>query len=210
MKILTYAAITAIASLASNATAGMGYSLTPTSDGLNQRTLNWGETFTIDMTITGDASLPQFNSAIFQVRFTQPGLIFNDYVWDEPFNTGDLFDDSKPGRGALPMPIEGDTFEDPQSPGLNDIEFSNVSISGDYDSGDIVSLTLTVPQNYGHTGSLFVSVAPDTFADGFNQLTVEGGQVLELTIIPAPSSSVILCAGIVFTSRRRGRVRSQK
>jgi hypothetical protein len=201
----TTAALAALAALSANAAAGMGYTLTPTSDNMNQRTLNWGETFTVDMTITGDVSLPQYNSAIFQVRFTEPGIVLNDYVWDAPFGTGDLFDDSKPNRGALPLPIDGDTYDDPQVDGANDIELSNVSISGDYDSGDIVSLMLTIPQNYGFTGSLLVSVAPDTFADGFDELPVEGGQVLELTIVPAPSSCVVMLAGGFLARRRRSR-----
>lgn len=205
MKILAITTITAIASLTTVATAGMGYTLTPTSEGLNQRTLNWGQNFTIDMSVTGDVSLPDYNSAIFQVRFTEPGLILNDYLWDAPFGTGDLFDDSRPNRGALPMPIDSDTFTDPQSPSLNDIELSNVSIAGDYDTGDIVTLTLTVPQNFGFTGSLFVSVAPDTFADGFNEIPFEAGQVLELTIVPAPGPAALLLAAGCCSSRRRTR-----
>ena len=184
--------------------AGMSYELTPTSGGLSERTVSWCDTIDIDFTIalTSD-TLPAFNSAIFQVRFTEPGLVLNSYAWDTPFGTGDLFDDSTPKSDQLPLPIDGATHTDPQAPSLIDIEFSNVSIAGGYDTGDLVTISLTIPGSFGYTGPLFVSVSPDTFANGFDELIVEGGQVLQLNVIPAPASAIGFAVLALGSTRRR-------
>jgi len=200
-------AIQAIATtlLASGASAGFGYTLSPKVEGQAVRELSWGETFTIDINVslTGD-TMPEFNSAIFQVRFTEPGLELEDYAWDTPFGTGDIFDDSTPSTLNLPAVLDSDTFDTPLAPSLVDIDLSNISIAGSYATGDVVSLTITVPANFGYAGALFVSVAPDTLADGFNELPASSGQVLQLNIIPAPATAAtMLLGGMCFGRRRR-------
>lgn len=187
------------------ALAGASYELTPTSGGANSIVLNWGDSFSIDVAVavTGD-TLPAFNSVLFQMRFTEPGLMLMNYAWDAPFGTGDLFDDSTPDAASLPAEINPTTFFDPVLPTATDIEFSNVLIGDSYGAGTIVSMDLVVPQDLEYTGFLFVSLAADTLADGFNELPAQGGQVLQIEIVPVPSTAALLgLAGLAAARPRR-------
>jgi len=200
---ISFAALMA-GTFAGGALAGTSYEFTPTSGGQNSIVLDWGDSFSIDVNvaITGD-TLPGFNSAVFQMRFTEPGLMLNSYAWDAPFGTGDIFDDSTPDPATLPAAIVPGTFLDPQIPMAVDIEFSNVSITQSYSTGALVSLELVVPENFGFTGILFVSVAPDTIADGFTPVPAIGGQVLQIEIIPAPMTAALFVLGGCAAARRR-------
>lgn len=192
-----------VAALAAPAAAT--YTLTPLSSGMSQRSVAWGQAFALDIVITSNVS-DTHTSAIFQVRFTQPGLLLTNYQWDVPYGTGDIFDDSKPDLASLPMPIMPETLEGGlYPPGLNDLEMSNALGSSTYSEGTIVRLNFTVPSNYGYTGPIFISLNPDQIAMGFDEVPSVGGQVFRLDVaeIPAPITILPLAAAVLSLQRRR-------
>ncbi|MBL8745784.1 MAG: hypothetical protein JNK58_05430 [Phycisphaerae bacterium] len=189
------------------APASASYIMTPLSAGLHQRDVAWGQSFALDIVITSDVS-DTHTSAVFQVRFTQPGLVLTNYQWDAPYQTGSIFDDSKPAFADLPMPITPSTLQGgAYPPGLNDLELSNVLIGANYGQGTIVRLNFTVPSNYGYTGPIFISLNPDQIASGFNEVPTTAGQVFRLNVaeIPAPGASFLFfsIAAASFARRRR-------
>ncbi len=180
------------------------YILTPLSAGANQRTVAHGQSFTLDIVITSDAADTQ-TSAIFQVRFTRPGLVLTDYQWAPPYGTGDIFDDSKPHHSSLPAPIVPETLEGGlYPPGLTDLEMSNVLIGSTFGTGTIVSLDFNIPSNYAYTGPIFISLNADQIANGFDEVDSTAGQVFRLdVIIPTPAAAIILPAALLRATRRR-------
>lgn len=187
------------------APASAAYTLTPLSGGSNQRDVVWGGSFGLDIVITSDAS-DVHTSAIFQLRFTQPGLVLSDYVWDAPYGTGDIFDDSKPHHAALPAAITPSTLEGGlHPPGLTDLEMSNALIGPTYGVGTIVHLEFSIPSNFGYTGPIFISINPDQIANGFNQIDSAGGQVFRLDVaeIPSPMTLAPAVCLIAAWGRRR-------
>lgn len=176
------------------------YLLTPLSDGANQRSVLWGETFTLDLELASDSG-DTHDSAILQIIFTRPGLSYEAYTWGAPYTNDPLYDDSTPDFAALPTLIDADTFVDPLNPSLIDVELSNVLIGDDFGVGTLASLTLHVPDDYGFQGALYIAVQPDTFADGFNVVPTTGGQVFELNIIPEPTMLALLLLGVAFRRR---------
>lgn len=192
-----------VAALAAPAAAT--YTITPLSAGMNQRTVLWGQSFVLDIVITSDVA-DTHNSAIFQTRFTQPGLILTDYQWGSPYSTGDILDDSTPHESELPMPIVPSTLEGGlYPPGLTDLELSNVAIGASFSVGTIVSLSFTVPAAFGYTGPIFISLNPDEFAMGFTSVPTVGGQVFRLDVaeIPAPAGFAIAAIAAGSLARRR-------
>jgi uncharacterized protein (TIGR03382 family) len=187
------------------APASAAYTFTPLSGGMNQRDAIWGGSFGLDIVITSDAA-DTLTSAIFQIRFTQPGLVLTDYEWSAPFATGGIFDDSKPQHAALPVPIVPTTLEGGlHPPGLNDIEMSNVLIGMTFGEGTLVHLDFTIPANFGYTGPIFISLNPDQIASGFNEIESAGGQVFRLDVaeIPSPAAAPLLLLAAAAGRRRR-------
>lgn len=198
-------AILSLCVLSGVATARADYILRPSSSGATSLTVNWGDTFALDLVLSTAAN-DKNNSAIFQVRFTEPGLIYEDYAWAAPYMDYDPLlplDDSTPLLPDLPAEITPDLLSGPgYLPNLNDVELSNVLLSGTFGAGTLVTLTLHVPESYGFVGSLYISAAPDTFANGFSVIPTTAGQVFELIVVPEPAAAGALL-GLLPLMRRR-------
>lgn len=198
-------AILGLCVLCGVATARADYILRPSSGGATSLTVNWGDTFALDLVLSTAAN-DKSNSAIFQVRFTEPGLMYEDYAWAAPYMDYDPLlplDDSTPLLPDLPAEITPDLLSGPgYLPNLSDVELSNVLLSGTFGAGTLATLTLHVPENYGFVGSIYVSAAPDTFANGFSVIPTTAGQVFELIVVPEPAS-VGLLLGLLPLMRRR-------
>ncbi len=174
------------------APARAAYTLIPTADGLSTRTVAPGDPFRLDVTLTSDAA-DQHNSAIFQLFFTEPGLVYQSYDWAAPYADGPPFDDSTPLLADLPAALDADLLTGPGHPaGVTDVELSNVLIGSTFGVGTLVSLDLLVPADFAFRGSLFIAAVPDTFADGFDEIPAASGQVFELIIVPAPPAWPLL------------------
>jgi hypothetical protein len=178
------------------------YLLTPLSGGANSLTVQWGASFTLELELTSNAN-DQHNSAITEVLFTEPGLVYESYTWGAPYTDDPLYDDSTPGFTVLPTVIDADAFIDPLNPTLIDIELSNVVIGSTFGTGTLATLTLSVPDNFGFVGSIFIVAQPDTFANGFDEIRTTGGPLFELEIIPEPAGMLLLLLGLVAQRRSR-------
>ncbi|MBC7771464.1 MAG: hypothetical protein H7210_03100 [Pyrinomonadaceae bacterium] len=162
-----------------------------------------GQSFDLDITLTSDAA-DQHNSAIFRVVFSSPGLVYQDYEWSTPYVTGGIFDDCLPPIADLPVIISPQLVQGPGFPaGVSDIELSNVVGSGTFGVGLLARLTFLVPSDYAGADQMTISVAPDTFARGFDEIPTLAGTSVLVTI-PAPVTSTMLILGLgVGVPRRR-------
>ncbi len=84
-----------------------GLVLTPLSAGSASATVEWGDSFTLDFELTSDAG-DVHDSAVLQVVFTEPGLIYEAYDWTAPYSP--LYDDSDPLSADLSVILDGDTL----------------------------------------------------------------------------------------------------
>lgn len=196
----------AIAALSSGAQAD--YTLTPLSGGLSSVSAAPGSTITVDVALTSTGS-DVHNSSIFRVVFSEPGLEFLSYTWGSPYETGTIFDASQPGLGSLPMVLSASALEGAGYPsGVVDVEMSNVTPSGTFSSGVLVSLTLRVPSVWTGSDVVDISIAPDTLANGFDVVPSVGGQTLHLNI-PTPATSALALGGLAMVVRSRTRSRKR-
>lgn len=183
------------------AAAHADYVVTPLAGGVSAVDLQWGDSLTIDLVLSSDAG-DVHDSAIVQLIFTAPGLVYESYAWAAPYTSAPPLDDSTPILADLPAVLDVDSFYDPVSPTLVDLELSNVLIGATFGSGTLVSLDFTVPADFGFEGTLYVAATPDTLAHGFDEIPTAAGTPLTLNIIPEPATLLALLAG-VFLSRRR-------
>ena len=186
--------------------AHAAYIMTPLSNGQNQRTVALGQTFTLDVVLTSNtAPADTHTSALFQMRFTQPGLVLNTIAWAAPYTTGGAFDFSLPAPADLPLAITPGVLSGGLYPqGLNDIELANALIGQTYGTGTLVSLSFTIPANLGYTGPIFISLNPDEIASGFNLVPTTAGQVFRLdVVIPSPATLALLAPWAMLARRRR-------
>lgn len=189
-------------------TARAAYLMTPLSGGLNQRSVAWGQSFTLDIVLTSDtAPADVHTSAVFQVRFTEPGLILNAAQWASPYVTGGDFDFSVPAPAELPLALAPDTLAGGvYPPNLTDIELGNALIGQTFSTGTIVTLNFSVPANFGYTGAVFISLNPDGLFNGFSEVSTTAGQVFRLDVfVPQPASVIALLGPCLFTAGRRRR-----
>ncbi|MCK4660068.1 MAG: PEP-CTERM sorting domain-containing protein [Phycisphaerae bacterium] len=190
-------------SLVLSVSAQAGYILEPSSSGASLATVAWGDSFTLDFVLASDAG-DVHDSAIFQVLFTEPGLMYESYDWSDPYTDGPPYDDSTPDLSGLPLAIDEDTLAGPAYPsGVVDVELSNVLIGSTFAEGTLVSLDLTVPDDYGFVGSVYIFALPDTFAHGFDEIPITGGQGFELIVIPEPSTLAVMGMVMFGLLRRR-------
>ena len=202
-----YAVLFGVLSLLIAAPTEADYIVTPLVEGMSSVTVEWGDSFTLDLDLSSDAG-DTHNSAIIDVIFAEPGILYEAYEWAAPYVTAPPYDDSAPILAALPLLLDADTLAGPGYPdGVVDVELSNVLIGGTFGEGTLVSLDLTVPADFGYEGSVFIAASPDTIADGFDVIPSTGGQVFELVVVPEPSGGAVLLAvflGVLRYRRRRG------
>lgn len=176
-------------------------SLGVTASGLPSINLSPGESVAVGIILTSDTPFA-FNSAIFRVRFSEPGLTYLGYSWTAPFATRGMFDDSDPSGASLPMTITSSSHLDPASPPEEvDLMFSNAAFTS-FSGGLLVTLMLAVPEN-APPGIWRIEAVPDTFALGFTLIGVDAGPGLDLVVVPAPGAA--FAVGILVLLGHRSR-----
>lgn len=154
-----------------------------------------GESLRVDLVLTSDAEPPDFNtSAIFEVDFSELGLVYDSYTWGLPYQNGGGDDWSTPPGG----PVTGRIY------------FENFADTGEFTVGVIVSLDLTVPLGFlggQMSRDVVINAIPDTFDYGGAEstLTYPGQPCTLHVIIPEPASLCLLTGGLALLRRRRRR-----
>ena len=198
---LTIAAVSAVSSAAFGA-----YTITPLHNGGTSAEVAPGEAFDLDIVLTSNAA-DAHNSAIFRVGFSEPGLLYDAYLWVAPYQTGTIWDDSDPLLSGLPLVLAASTLSGPGYPaGVVDIELSNVVPIGQgrFDEGLLTTLMLTIPSDFEKDQSVWISVFPETIASGFDVIPTTAGPAFELRVVPEPASVALwLSALAACLSRRR-------
>lgn len=192
-----------LAFLGASGAASADYILTPLCQGANSVEIEPGDTFTVDLVLTSeDAS--EHISAIFRVEFSLPGLIYKSYEWNSPYSTGTVDDESVPKSLDLPIVLTADLVAGPGYPNdAVDLELSNVTDYGMFETGRIASLTLAVPSD-AQDANVTVSVVPGVFDDGFSEVTAAPGNNLLVVIVPEPGGLALLAVlGTIVLSRWR-------
>lgn len=183
--------------------AAAAYVMTPMSGGASTIQVMPGDSFALDIMLTSDAS-DVHNSAIFRAVFSAPGLLYEGYSWSSPYETGSIFDDSSPFIDDLAVLLDEQSLSGTGYPdGVVDFELSNVVAGGGvFGEGLLASLTFIVPDDFA-LGSVFIDLAPDTIANGFDEIFTAAGSTFELVVIPAPAGFVILLIPGLAGGRRR-------
>ncbi len=178
------------------------YVIAATSDGLSSVNAVPGQVVAVDVGLTSNTS-DVHNSAIFRVVFSEPGIEYVGYTWRPPYGT--TFDASTPSAVSLPAILSATTLDGAAYPaGVADVELSNVTDSGVFSSGVIAQLLVRVPIGWSGSGSVQVTVVPDTIANGFDVVPTTSGGALTL-VIPTPGSMALALVGVVGALRRRPR-----
>ena len=172
----------ALASVPAASIASADVTLDCTTNGLTTLVPAPGETVDIAIAIDGDAT-DFYTSAVFRVVFTAPGMVLDEYVFASPFDTGTFLDGSLPGVKSLPVSIEHETLEGSGYPSETaDLLFDNFLLSGFASPGDLLELSISIPEDFPTGDSVYVAVVPDEIADGFDILESASGTVLELVV----------------------------
>jgi len=174
----------------------------------SELSLTVGDEFSINIIVEGPAA-QMHNSCIFSLFLTGPGIEILSYDWATPYESLSPYEYSTPGAAALPAIITPDLYVRQEAPDLNDVEFSNVvdpesgtSMAG---PGRILTANMRVPASYNGATRVFIFAIPDTFANGFSEITTRLGSGVTLNIvIPAPGV-VAMCGALLggISLRRR-------
>jgi hypothetical protein len=145
---------------------GATYTLTPQWNNLGPVQIEPGTPFNLkfDLTsTTGDIC----SSAIFDVAFSTPGIIVNDYSWGGSFN--------------------GSTFDNSDSTLYH---FENFILSEpNFGTGTLLSMNVTLPIDIPILPStITVHAQPGVFALGTQEFTPQAGPDLTIQVVPEPSA----------------------
>lgn len=161
-----------------------------------------GATFELDVVLASPTGAVH-NSAIFALEFSTPGLEYLGYTWAAPYAAGTVFDDSLPRLDDLPTTLSPGTLTGPGYPdGVVDVELSNVAESGGFGVGVLATLTLRVPDAFP-AQTVLITVRPDTFAMGFDEVPAAAGPAFELVVVPSPGAWLAAVFGAAAAVRRR-------
>lgn len=171
--------------------------------------LNPGDSATV--VVSAAAGGDSFNSAIFRMVWSRPGVALTGYQWGSPFITGNAFDDSTPAAGTLPVTITNSLLSGfGYDPDVADVEFSNVvpppaapGAPGTFTAGELLRLTFRVPVAFDE-GQLLLRLVSDTFAQGATGRQVDPGQGIVFIVVPTPGAAALgLITAVGLSSRRR-------
>jgi hypothetical protein len=144
-----------------------------------------GGTFVARISLESDVGIV-YNSALFRVVLTRPGVAIEDYAWAAPFETGGPTDFSLVGL-ELPSVITKDSLAGPTYPtDVIDVEFGNFLLTGDATDGTVVDVTFTMPAKSQPGDTFFIAAVPDTFAFGFIPYPIAAGSVLTVRTTFSP------------------------
>ena len=176
------------------------YILRPLVGGSSQASVLPGESFTIDFVLSGGAN-DRHDACEFLVVFSSPGFFLNSYAWRLPYSM--LFDLSTPSASQLPVDITASLLQGGSLPEDEvDIVLSNLTDSGDFGSGVLVSMSLQVPLAWSGPDVVDILVIPELFSNGFAPVVANAAESLTVTI-PVPSALSVLAIHPLFMTRRR-------
>ncbi|MBN8597235.1 MAG: hypothetical protein J0L78_06135 [Planctomycetes bacterium] len=183
-----------------------GYILSPALDPGASSVVSIGELVNVRFNLTSsDGSAIAHNSAIFRVEFSVPGLILESVLWTAPYETGTIFDDSKPRLTQLPLAITNDLLSGfGYAPNVADFELSNVVPDGAFTTGRIAVIQFRVPPGFA-SSSFVVRAKSDTIANGIDEIAVTDGPGLTFLLVPSPGAPAIAGVGLVLLTRRHRR-----
>ena len=184
--------------------AGADYIIAPLSNQAGSLSLLPGESFDLDIVLSSDAGDGHISS-IFRVEFSQAGLVCQRQSWQAPYSTGSVDDLSIPGAGgpALPYALDADVLSGLAYPvGVVDMELTNVTDTGSFGAGTLVTLGLLVPEGFGE-GVVTIGVVPDTFDTGLAEIPTTSGPNFTLTVVPEPATAGLLIPGAWLAPCRR-------
>jgi hypothetical protein len=120
------------------------YTLTPLCNGSSSDTIALGQSFSINFDLTSDVA-NTCDSVVFDVNFSHPGLVLNNYVWGEKYKVSG-FDNSNPLTS----------------------HYENFILTGPaFGTGTLLTLNMTVPPDYTPSlDTIAVHVLPGKFALG--------------------------------------------
>lgn len=191
-----------LCALAAQVASG-AYVLTPLVAGGSAANVSPGSSFVVDIVLTSGAGALH-NAAVFQVEFSEPGLIYTGYEWQAPYLNGTLDDFSTPLASDLPQALTASTFNNPLRPGVVDVDLQNVLPAGpDFGVGLLVRLFLTVPADYAGAPEIEIRAVPDLFSLGFEDVPTTAGTSLAI-FVPGPGTLMTAC-GIMAAGLRRRR-----
>ena len=174
--------VSAFAGMSLVTTASADVTLDCSTNGQTELVPAPGETLDITIALDGDAT-DFYTSVVFRVVFTSPGMVLDDYVFASPFDTGSFLDGSLPGVKSLPVSIENETLEGTGWPTETaDLLFDNFLLAGFASPGNLLELSISIPEDFPTGDSVYVAVVPDEIADGFDILESSSGTVLELIV----------------------------
>jgi hypothetical protein len=188
--------------LAAGSAAHADYSMWLESGGSSFQQVSPGESFALEVWLGSDAA-DVHDAAIWQIEFSAEGLLYEGYSWAAPYETGSIFDDSKPFIDDLPVLLDASTLSGGgYEQGVVDVELANLTMSGEFGAGWLATLELRVPLDYDGPDEIAISVVPDSFAMGFNEVPVvaTGGFTL---LVPAPGALSLLAITAIGAARRR-------
>lgn len=181
--------------------ASAGYILTPLSEERSSIAVQPGGSFRLDVMLSSTSN-DRHDASLFRVEFSAPGLILTGFSWAPPYS--EQFDFSVPSSDALPLPITESLLSGEGYPsGVADIEFSNLTDTGEFAAGRLLSAFLRVPQGWGGDEQITIRLVPDQFSRGFEQVPVHSAATL-LVSIPSPSTLAgVVAIGALVSARRR-------
>jgi hypothetical protein len=185
------------------APCGASYILAPSLEAGESSVVAPGQLIKVHFSLTSPSGPLEHNSAIFRGEFSVQGLILESVLWASPYQTGTVFDDSKPNVSQLPLAVTNDLLAGfGYPPGVADFELSNVVPVGTFSTGILATVQFRVPAAFS-ASSFVLRARSDTIANGLDVLAVTDGPGISFIVIPGPSVWIVPAIAIMVMRRRR-------
>ena len=152
-----------------------------------------------------DAGADASITALFEVTFSQRGLVLDAIDWTGPYPDSGAGVALNGGTNfSLPLALTPDVFDDGSA---TDIELGNdlADSTAEFTSGRLVTLTLTLPGDYVGGSPIDVAVEPGVFLDAQSPGAIDtnAGDPLSIAVVPEPGSALLLAGALGLACGRR-------